>query len=103
MDFMGWMGYCRACRFYPLVEKSEDAAVSTSTPTREDNFSLRDEPFGAKLIQSTNKNPTPRVTGEWGWKDGWFSKAGLLAAAEDEGESSEAEKGMRHFSACFPA
>ena len=33
------------------------------------------------------------MTGEWGWKDGWFSEAGLLAATEDECESTEAEKG----------
>ena len=33
------------------------------------------------------------MTGEWGWKDGWFSEAGLLAATEDEGESTEAEQG----------
>jgi len=33
------------------------------------------------------------VTGEWGWKDGWFSEAGLLAATEDECESTEVEKG----------
>ena len=39
------------------------------------------------------KNPTPHVIGKWGWKDGWFSEAGLLAATEDEGESTEAEKG----------
>ena len=31
----------------------------------------------------SKENPTPRVTGEWGWKDGWFSEAGLLAATED--------------------
>ena len=30
--------------------------------------------------QHSTKNPTPRVTGEWGWKVGWFSEAGLLAA-----------------------
>ena len=24
-----------------------------------------------------------RMIGEWGWKDGWFSEAGLLAATED--------------------
>ena len=33
------------------------------------------------------------MTGEWGWKDGWFSEAGLLAATEDQRESTEAEKG----------
>jgi hypothetical protein len=33
------------------------------------------------------------VTREWGWKDGWFSEAGLLAATEDERESTKAEKG----------
>ena len=31
----------------------------------------------------SKENPTPRVTGEWGWKDAWFSEAGLLAATED--------------------
>ena len=41
--------------------------------------------------RTPNKNPTPRVIGEWGWKDGWFSEAGLLAAAEYEGKSTEAE------------
>ena len=29
------------------------------------------------------KNPIPRMIGEWGWKDGWFSVAGLLAATEE--------------------
>ena len=43
--------------------------------------------------QHSTKNPTPRVTGEWGWKVGWFSEAGLLAATEYERESTEAEKG----------
>ena len=38
------------------------------------------------------KTPLP-CDGEWGWKDGWFSEAGLLAATEDEGESTEAEQG----------
>ena len=33
------------------------------------------------------------MTGEWGWKDAWFSEAGLLATAEDECESTEAEQG----------
>ncbi len=49
MDFMGWLGCCQVCRSYPVVEKSEDAAVSKSIATREDNSSLRHEPFGAKL------------------------------------------------------
>jgi len=40
---------------------------------------------------TATKNPTPRVTKEWGWKDGWFSETGLLAATEDQGESAEAE------------
>ena len=39
---------------------------------------------------STEKTPRPG-DGEWGWKDGWFSEAGLLAATEDERESTEAE------------
>ena len=34
------------------------------------------------------------MTGEWGLKDGWFSEAGLLAATEDQGKSTEAEKGV---------
>ena len=45
------------------------------------------------LEAPATKNPTPRVTGEWGWKDGWFSETGLLAATEYEGESTKAEKG----------
>jgi hypothetical protein len=44
-------------------------------------------------IFSHRKNPTPRVIGEWGWKDGLFSGAGLLTATEDQSESTEAEKG----------
>jgi hypothetical protein len=43
------------------------------------------------LEAPATKNPTPRVTKEWGWKDGWFSETGLLAATEDQGESAEAE------------
>jgi hypothetical protein len=43
--------------------------------------------------QHSIKNPTPRMTGESGWMDGWFSVAGLLAATEDQGEATEAEKG----------
>jgi hypothetical protein len=39
------------------------------------------------------KNPTRRVMEKWGWNDGWFSEAGLLAATEDQGESTEAEQG----------
>ena len=34
-------------------------------------------------LSTPQKKPTPRVTGEWGWKDGWFSEVGLLAATED--------------------
>ena len=45
------------------------------------------------MTNQPTKNPTPRVTGEWGWKDGWFSEAGLLTAAEDECEATETEKG----------
>ena len=44
-------------------------------------------------LSTPQKNPTPRVTGEWGWKDGWFSEAGLLAATEDQSKSAKAEKG----------
>jgi hypothetical protein len=41
---------------------------------------------------STNTKPhPPRVIGEWGWNDGWFSETGLLAATEDECKSTEAE------------
>ena len=47
---------------------------------------------GVKPQHSKRKNPTPG-DGEWGWKDAWFSEAGLLAATEDEGESTEAQKG----------
>jgi hypothetical protein len=41
---------------------------------------------------ATKKTHAP-CDGEWGWKDGWFSEAGLLAATEDECESTEAEQG----------
>ena len=39
--------------------------------------------LGFDGYSAKRKNPTPRVTGEWGWKDTWFSEAGLLAATED--------------------
>ena len=39
------------------------------------------------------KNPTRRVMEKWGWNDGWFSDVGLLAATEDECESTKAKKG----------
>ena len=42
---------------------------------------------------STEKTPRPNVIGEWGWKDGWFLAAGLLAASENQGEPAKAEKG----------
>ena len=32
------------------------------------------------------KTPLPG-DGEWGWKNAWFSEAGLLAATEDQGET----------------
>ena len=52
---------------------------------------LRSAGYGAG---SPGHEKTPRPDdGEWGWKDGWFSEAGLLAATEDECESTEAEKG----------
>ena len=68
---------------------------------------LSDKSFGLRGWKPRpQKNPTPRVTGEWGWKDGWFSDVGLFAATEDltrhsrylratedEGESTEAEQG----------
>ena len=55
------------------------------------------------MTNQPTQNPIPRMIGEWGWKDGWFTEAGLLAATEEECESTEAEKDMRHFSVCFPA
>ena len=46
------------------------------------------------MTYQPRQNPTPTCDdGEWGWNDGWFSETGLLAATEDEGESTEAEKG----------
>ena len=38
------------------------------------------------------KKPHAPVRGV-GLKDGWFSEAGLLAATEDQGKSTKAEKG----------
>jgi hypothetical protein len=43
------------------------------------------------MTNQPTQNPTPRVTGEWGWKNGWFSEAGLLAATEYECESTKTE------------
>ena len=45
-----------------------------------------------RLSGSQHKTPSP-CDGEWGWKDAWFSGAGLPTATEDESESTEAEKG----------
>ena len=46
-------------------------------------------------LDTKTPRPTPHAPrdGRWGWNDGWFSEAGLLAATEDECESTEAEKG----------
>lgn len=33
------------------------------------------------------------MIGEWGWKDAWFSEAGLPTATQDECDSTEAKKG----------
>ncbi len=43
-------------------------------------------------ISNKAKKPPPEVE-EWFWKDAWFSEAGLLAAAEYECESTEADQG----------
>jgi hypothetical protein len=57
-----------------VIRKCNDAEFFTSESS---NFKLNTSncPKGAK-------NPTPG-DGEWGWNDGWFSEAGLLAATED--------------------
>ena len=56
------------------------------------------------LLDIENNEKTPRPgDGEWGGNDGWFSETGLFTATEDEGESSQAEKDMRHFSVYFSA
>ena len=43
--------------------------------------------------QHSIEKPPRLGDGEWGWKVGWFSEAGLLAATEDECESAKAEQG----------
>ena len=37
------------------------------------------------------QKPHSPCDGEWGWKDGWFAEAGLLAATEDKCETTESE------------
>ena len=52
------------CKLFALPEKRLETSFTFAWAT------------GVKA--PATKNPTPRVTGEWGWKDGWFSEAGLL-------------------------
>ena len=69
--------------------------IEASTPSISLSFSLCCGHWiflvGCWIFDQT-KNPTPG-DGEWGWKDGWFSEARLLATTEDERESAKAEKG----------
>ena len=51
------------CKLFALPEKRLETSFTFAWATG--------------LEAPATKNPTPRVTGEWGWKDAWLSETGL--------------------------
>jgi hypothetical protein len=47
------------------------------------------QPINPSTNQPINQQNPRAGEGAWGWNDRWFSEAGLLAATEDQGESTE--------------